>query len=42
MAEVFPGVEFRVQVEATDSLTSGEKARRILGFVPQHSWRDHG
>ena len=41
MAEVFPGVEFRASVEGTDSLAPSEKARRVLGFVPQHSWRDH-
>ncbi len=41
MAEVFPGVEFRSAVEGTDSLAPSEKARRILGFVPKHSWRDH-
>ena len=41
MAEVFPGVEMRTPVEGTNSLAPSEKARRILGFVPQHSWRDH-
>lgn len=41
MAEVFPGVEFRSPVEGTNSLAPSEKARRILGFVPQHSWRNH-
>lgn len=41
MAEVFPGVEFRAEVTGTDSLAPSEKARRILGFVPKHSWRDH-
>ncbi|MBC7592315.1 MAG: NAD(P)-dependent oxidoreductase [Salinibacterium sp.] len=41
MAEVFPGVEIRTPLSGTDSLAPSEKARRILGFVPAHSWRDH-
>jgi nucleoside-diphosphate-sugar epimerase len=41
MAEFFPGTEFRAPVEGTDSLCSIEKARRILGWQPQHSWRNH-
>jgi UDP-glucose 4-epimerase len=39
-AEVFPGVPFKTEVDATGSLYSTEKARRLLGFDPQHSWRD--
>jgi nucleoside-diphosphate-sugar epimerase len=37
--EVFPGVPFKTQVDGTGSLYSAEKARRILGFDPQHTWR---
>ena len=39
-AEVFPGVEFR-KVGDNDTLLSIDKARRMLGYAPQHSWRDH-
>lgn len=39
-AEVFPGVPFTRTVDGTGSLYSSEKARRILGFDPKHSWRD--
>lgn len=41
MAEVFPGVEFRAPVDGTNSLAPSVKARRLLGFEPKHSWRDH-
>ena len=40
MAEFFPEVEFRGTVEGTESLINIEKARRVLGWAPQHSWRD--
>ena len=39
-AEVFPGVELRA-VGENDTLLSIDKARRMLGYAPQHSWRDH-
>ncbi len=38
-AEVFPGVPFKTEVDATGSLYSIEKAKRVLGFDPQHTWR---
>ena len=38
-AEVFPGVPFKTEVDGTGSLYSTEKARRLLGFDPQHTWR---
>ncbi len=41
VAEVFPGVEVRGELGENDSLFSTEKARRLLGYDPQHSWRDH-
>jgi UDP-glucose 4-epimerase len=41
VAEVFPGVEIRRELGVNDSLTSIDKARRLLGFEPAHSWRDH-
>jgi nucleoside-diphosphate-sugar epimerase len=43
MAEVFPGVELRPDPTrpATGTLLSIDKARRILDYKPEHSWRDH-
>ena len=41
LAEVFPGVELRREVGEYGTLLSNERARDLLGFVPQHSWRDH-
>lgn len=40
VAEVFPGVETREFGEHA-TLLSIDKARRLLGYDPQHSWRDH-
>jgi nucleoside-diphosphate-sugar epimerase len=40
VAEVFPGVEVRGDLGVNDTLLSIDKARRVLGFSPQHSWRD--
>jgi nucleoside-diphosphate-sugar epimerase len=40
MAEFFPDVEFRSPVDGTQSLCSIDKARGLLGWEPQHSWRD--
>ncbi|MBH0129780.1 NAD(P)-dependent oxidoreductase [Salinibacterium sp. NK8237] len=39
VAEVFPGVEVRGELGVNTSLTSIAKAERLLGWVPQHSWR---
>lgn len=41
MAEVFPGVETRPNMLATGTLLSIEKAKRMLDYNPQHSWRNH-
>lgn len=41
MREYFPGVPLRDGTGAFDTLLSIEKARRLLGYTPQHSWRDH-
>jgi nucleoside-diphosphate-sugar epimerase len=38
--EVFPGVTRKRQLEANETLLSIEKARRVLGYAPRHSWRD--
>ncbi|HEY9307712.1 MAG TPA: NAD(P)-dependent oxidoreductase [Microbacterium sp.] len=40
VAEVFPGVEVRGDLGVNDTLLSIDKARRVLGFEPRHSWRD--
>ena len=40
VAEVFPGVELRGEFGDHDTLLSIDKARRLLGFDPRHSWRD--
>lgn len=41
MAEVFAGVETRPTMSANGTLLSIEKAKRMLGYNPQHSWRNH-
>ncbi len=40
LAECFPGVEIRGTVGPNDTLLSIAKARRMLGYEPQHSWRE--
>jgi len=40
-AEVYPGVEVRKDLGEHETLLSIDKARRLLGYEPQHSWRDH-
>jgi nucleoside-diphosphate-sugar epimerase len=42
VAEVFPGVDLRGDVGPHDTLLSIDKARRMLGYEPEHSWRDGG
>lgn len=39
MAEVFPGVELRKELGEHETLLSIDKARRLLGYEPVHSWR---
>jgi nucleoside-diphosphate-sugar epimerase len=39
IAECFPGVPVKKELEPNETLLSIEKARRILGYEPQHSWR---
>jgi nucleoside-diphosphate-sugar epimerase len=41
MAEVYPDVPYRPTSGEFDTLLSIEKARRLLGYDPQWSWRDH-
>jgi nucleoside-diphosphate-sugar epimerase len=40
MAEVFPDVPLAEGVEGNDTLLSIEKARSVLGYDPEFSWRD--
>ncbi|MCJ1696470.1 NAD(P)-dependent oxidoreductase [Rathayibacter caricis] len=40
IAEVFPGVEVRGEVGANETLLSIDHAREVLGYAPEHSWRD--
>ena len=42
MAEVYPGVEVRRQLGEHETLLCIDKARRVLGYEPEHSWRDTG
>ena len=39
-AEVFPGVQLTRAVDGTDTLLAIDKARRLLGYSPEHSWLD--
>ena len=39
-ALVFPDVPLRRPVAGTETLLSIDKARRVLGYEPKHSWRD--
>ena len=40
MAEIFPGVPIKDGVGPNETLLSIEKARRVLGYEPRHSWRN--
>jgi nucleoside-diphosphate-sugar epimerase len=42
VAAVFPGVEVRGDLGEHDTMLSIDKARSVLGFEPEHSWRDEG
>jgi UDP-glucose 4-epimerase len=39
-AEVFPGVPVRKELGRHETMLSIDKARRVLGYEPVHSWRD--
>ncbi|WP_248242650.1 NAD-dependent epimerase/dehydratase family protein [Microbacterium kunmingense] len=39
LGEVFPDVPVRGEVGENDTLLSIDKARRLLGYEPRHSWR---
>jgi nucleoside-diphosphate-sugar epimerase len=40
MAEVFPGVRVADGVSGNDTLLAIDKARAVLGYSPQFSWRE--
>jgi nucleoside-diphosphate-sugar epimerase len=40
LAEVFPGVTVKRPFEPNETLLAIDKARRMLGYEPQFSWRD--
>ena len=41
MAEVFPNVPHKRELSQNGTLLSIDKARRLLDYNPQHSWRNH-
>ncbi|HSK06844.1 MAG TPA: NAD(P)-dependent oxidoreductase, partial [Acidimicrobiia bacterium] len=41
MAEVFPDVPMRRPVEGRETLLAIDRARRLLGYQPEHTWQDH-
>ena len=41
MRAVFPDVPLKAGVSGNDTLLSIDRARRMLGFEPGHTWRDH-
>ena len=36
----YQGVDVRSEMEANETFFSNKKAREMVGFSPQHSWRD--
>jgi len=40
VAEVFPDVPVRGDLGVNDTMLSIDKARRMLGYEPRHTWRD--
>jgi nucleoside-diphosphate-sugar epimerase len=40
VAEQYPGVEVRKALGEHETLLSIDKARRVLGYAPEHSWRE--
>jgi nucleoside-diphosphate-sugar epimerase len=41
MAKVYPLVPYRPTEGEHDTLLSIDKAKSVLGYAPEHSWRDH-
>jgi nucleoside-diphosphate-sugar epimerase len=40
LREVFPGVALTRDIGTFDTLLAVDRAREVLGFVPEHSWRE--
>jgi UDP-glucose 4-epimerase len=40
-AEVYPGVKVTKELGEHETMLSIDKARRLLGYEPRHSWRNH-
>jgi nucleoside-diphosphate-sugar epimerase len=40
-SEVFPAVKLTKELGEHETMLSIDKARRLLGFEPEHSWRNH-
>lgn len=40
-AEVFPDTEIRRELGEYETLLAIDRARELIGFAPEHSWRDH-
>ena len=40
VAEFYPGVPFKRDLGSNETLLSIDKARRVLGYEPQHNWRN--
>ena len=41
LAELFPQVPLKAEFGPNETLQSIDKARRLLGYQPKHSWRNH-
>ena len=41
MASVFPGVPLTSPVAQFGTLLSIDRARKVAGYGPRYSWRDH-
>ena len=41
MAEVYPDVPLRRPIERRETLLAIDRARRLLGYEPEHGWQDH-
>jgi hypothetical protein len=41
LAEVFPDVRLTGEVSEFGTLLAIDRARKVLGFEPRHTWRNH-
>jgi nucleoside-diphosphate-sugar epimerase len=41
VSEAFPDVPVTRELHGNQTLLSIDKARRVLGYEPAHTWRDH-